>query len=48
MGGNQSNLPQKPLGFEYMCIAIHSEDKLRIILGGDYEISIIRQVIQEC
>ncbi|XP_067025113.1 uncharacterized protein [Acropora muricata] len=48
MGGNQSNLPQKPLGFEYMCIAIRSEDKLRIILGGDYEISIIRQVIQEC
>ena len=48
MGGNQSNLPQKPLGFEYMCIAIRPLDKLRIILGGDYEISIVRQVIQEC
>ncbi|XP_068751085.1 uncharacterized protein [Montipora capricornis] len=47
MGGNQSNLPQKPLGFEYMCIAVRSLDKLRIVLGGDYEISIMRQVIQE-
>ncbi|XP_074610530.1 uncharacterized protein LOC141864595 [Acropora palmata] len=47
MGGSQSNLPQKPLGFEYMCIAIYTVDKLRIILGGDYEISILRQIIQE-
>lgn len=47
MGGNQSNLPAKPLGFEYMCIAIRSPDKMRIILGSDYEASIIRQIIQE-
>ena len=47
MGGNQSNLPQKPLGFEYMCIAIRPLDKLRIILGGDYEISTMRQAIRE-
>ena len=47
MGGNQSNLPPRPPGFEYMCIAIRAPDKLRIILGSDYEASIIRQVIQE-
>ena len=47
MGGSQSNLPQKPLGFEYMCIAIYTVDKLRIIRGGDYDISIVRQAIQE-
>lgn len=47
MGGNQSNLPPRPMGFEYMCIAIRTADKLRIILGSDYEVSIIRQIIQE-
>ena len=47
MGGNQSNLPPRPLGFEYMCIAIRAPDKLRIVLGSVYEASIIRQVIQE-
>ena len=47
MGGSQSNLPPRPLGFEYMCIAVRPSDKLRVIYGTDYEISIIRQVIQE-
>ena len=47
MGGNQSNLPPRPMGFEHMCIAIRTADKLRIILGSDYEASIIRQTIQE-
>ncbi|XP_078343312.1 uncharacterized protein LOC144629028 [Oculina patagonica] len=47
MGGNQSNLPPRPLGFEYMCIAIRQTDKMRVILGTDREISIIRQVVEE-
>lgn len=47
MGGNQSNLPPRPMGFEYMCIAVRETDKLRIVLGTDREISIIRQVIEE-
>lgn len=47
MGGNQSNLPPRPLGFEYMCIAVRETDKFRVILATDREISIIRQVIQE-
>ena len=47
MGGNQSNLLPKPLGFEYMCIAIRAVDKLRIILGTDFEAGVIRQIIQE-
>ena len=46
MGGSQSNLPPRPLGFEYMCIAVRPSDKLRVIYGTDYEISIIRQVIE--
>ena len=47
MGGNHSNLPPKPLGFEYMCIAVRTTDRLRIILGGDHEAAIIRQIIQD-
>lgn len=47
MGGAQSNLGPRPLGFEYMCIAVRPSDKLRVIYGTDYEISIIRQVIKE-
>ena len=47
MGGNQSNLPPRPMGLEHMCIAIRTADILRIILGSDYEASIIRQIIQE-
>ncbi|XP_078343323.1 uncharacterized protein LOC144629038 isoform X2 [Oculina patagonica] len=47
MGGNQSNLPPRPLGFEYMCIAIRETDTMRVILGTDREISIIRQVVEE-
>ena len=47
MGGNQSNLPPRPMGFEYMCIAVRETDKLRIVLGTDREISIIRQIIEE-
>ena len=47
MGGAESNLAPRPLGFEYMCIAVRPSDKLRVIYGTDYEISIIRQVIKE-
>ena len=47
MAGAQSNLPPRPLGFEYFCIAIRSSDKVRVILGTDYEVNIIRQAIQE-
>jgi len=47
MGGSQSNLPPRPLGFEYMCIALRERDKLRIILGTDHETTIIRQTIQQ-
>lgn len=47
MGGSQSNLPSRSLGFEYMCIAVRPPDKLRVIYGSDYEISIIRQVIEQ-
>lgn len=47
MGGSQSNLSPRPLGFDYMCIAVRPPDKLRIINGTDYEISIIRQIIEE-
>ena len=52
MGGNQSNLPPRPLpprpmGFDQLCIVIRATDKLRIVLGTDHEISIIRQVIEE-
>ena len=47
MGGSQSNLPPRPLGFEYMCIAIRHPDKIRVIHGTDREISILRQTIQE-
>ena len=45
--GKHSILPQKPIGFDYMCIAVPSFDKLCIILGRDYEINIMREVIQE-
>lgn len=47
MGGNQSNLPPRPMGFDQLCIVIRETDKLRIVLGTDHEISIIRQVIEE-
>lgn len=47
MGGSQSNLPPRPLGFPCMCIAVRQPDKLRIIQGTDHEISIVRQIIQE-
>ena len=47
MGGAQPNLPPRPLGFEYFCTAIRSSDKVRVILGTDYEVNIIRQAIQE-
>ena len=47
MGGNQSNLASRPLGFEDMCIAFREPDKLRMILGTDHEANIIRQTIQE-
>ncbi|XP_078368412.1 uncharacterized protein LOC144652262 [Oculina patagonica] len=47
MGENQTDLPPRPLGFEYMCIAIREADKMRVILGTDREISIIRQVVEE-
>ena len=50
MGGNQSDhsdLPPRPMGFEYMCIAIRATDRMRIILATDREISIIRQVVEE-
>ena len=47
MGGAHSNLPSRPLGFEYFCIAVRSSDKLRVILGTDYEVNIIRQAIRE-
>jgi len=47
MGGAQSYLPPRPLGFEYFCIAVRASDKLRVILGTDYEVSVIRQVIKE-
>ena len=45
--GAQASLPPRPLGFEYFCIAVRSSDKLRVILGTDHEVSIIRQVIKE-
>ena len=41
------NFPPRPLGFEYMCMAIYGEDSLHIILGSDEEAAIIRQSIQE-
>ena len=47
MGGSQSILPPRPLGFEYMCIAFREPDKLRVILGTVHEATIIRQTIQE-
>ena len=47
MGGNQSNLPPRPLGFEYFCIALRTTDRMRVVLGTDHEISIIRQAIVE-
>ena len=47
MGGSQSILPPRPLGFEYMCIAFREPDKLRIILGTVHEATIIRQTIQK-
>ncbi|XP_078342440.1 uncharacterized protein LOC144628243 [Oculina patagonica] len=47
MGENQTDLPPRPVGFEYMCIAIRETDKMRVILGTDREISVIRQVVEE-
>ena len=47
MSGNQSDLPPRPLGFEYMCIVVRETDKMRVILGTDREISIIRQAVDE-
>ena len=47
MGGEHSHLPPKPLGFDYMCIAVRAFDRLRIILGSDHEVAIVRQIIQE-
>ena len=47
MGGEQSSLPPRPLGFEYFCIAFRPSDKIRIIYGTDHEISIIRQIIEQ-
>ena len=47
MGGNQSALPPRPPAFEYMCVAIREPDKVRVILGTDHEVSIIRRAIQE-
>jgi len=47
MGGVQSNLPQRPAGFDYFCVAVRSPDRLRVILATQYEINIIRQVINE-
>ena len=47
MGGSQSILPPRPLGFEYMCIAFREPDILRIILGTVHEATIIRQTIQK-
>lgn len=47
MGGVQSDLPPRPLGFEYFCVAVRASDTLRVILATDYEVSIIRQVIKE-
>ena len=45
--GAEGSVPARPLGFEYFCIAVRSSDKLRVILGTDHEVSIIRQVIKE-
>ena len=47
MGGNQSALPPRPPGFEYICVAIREPDKVRVILGTDHEVVIIRRAIQE-
>ena len=47
MGGNHSDLLPRPLGFEYLCIAIRPNDKIRVILGTSHEVSIIRQIIEE-
>lgn len=47
MGGNHSDLLPRPLGFNYLCIAIRPNDKLRVILGTSREISIVRQIIEE-
>ncbi|KAL9960256.1 hypothetical protein ACROYT_G033691 [Oculina patagonica] len=47
MGVNQSKLPPRPMNFGYMCIVICETDKVRVILGTDHEIEIIRKVIEE-
>ncbi|XP_068691739.1 uncharacterized protein [Montipora foliosa] len=47
MGGAQSTLPPRPVGFEYFCVAVRAPDIFRVILATDYEISIIRRAIKE-
>lgn len=48
MGGVESSqLTEIPPGFEYMCIVINKPDGVRVVHGGDRELSIIKEAIEE-
>ena len=50
MADNQSSnleLPPRPEGFQYMCVALYGGDTLHLICGGEPEAAIMRKVIEE-
>ena len=46
MGGNQSDLHQVPMGFEFMCITFKSSDQMIVIYANDQEVNLIRETIE--